>query len=207
MATGRTTVFTSGNESKMLSQAAGVTALDPETQMDLQSSMLEGEHLLWSGHPPHGLRFRLYNVVHVFFGLLWCGFMCYWEYSVVFIERTALFLKLWGIPGVLIGLFLLAGPFFVDARRRQRTIYGITDKRVLIVTGSKLTSLDLQTLPTVSLMKLPSGGGFVNFFDPRMLFAVPPGLLGGQSSSSLDIATDAQLAFDVLTKAKAQQAL
>ncbi len=37
---------------------------------------------------------------------------------------------LFGIPSVLIGLFLLFGRFFTDAHIRGRTCYGITNERI-----------------------------------------------------------------------------
>jgi hypothetical protein len=147
--------------------------------MALQSSMLEGEHLLWSGRPPRGILFRSDDFLAVPFSLLWGGFAIFWEYSVVFSEKGApLFFKIWGIPFVLVGLYLIVGRFFVDAWQRRRTLYGITDKRVLILTGSKLASLNLGSLSKVSLRKRGSGGGVINLGVSRSSFPTPPGWPG-----------------------------
>jgi hypothetical protein len=87
------------------------------------------------------------------FSLIWCGFAFFWEAEVIKM-KAPLLMRLWGIPFVLVGLFFVFGCFLYDARRRERTFYGLTDRRAIIISGlSQRTtqSLSLRTLGDVSL--------------------------------------------------------
>lgn len=68
------------------------------------------------------------------FGLMWCGFAIFWEYTAV-TDRAPLFFILWGVPFVAAGLHFVFGRFFVEARQRESTSYGVTGQRVIIVSG------------------------------------------------------------------------
>jgi len=181
-------------------------AMETEAQLALQSQLLEGEHLLWAGRPPGGFLLRPADALMIPFSLFWCGFAIFWEYSVIH-EGAPFFFGLWGIPFVLVGLYIVVGRFFFDAWQRQRTRYGITDKRVLIVTGSKLTSLHLRSLSEVSLSKRSNGRGTIILGASRGAFPFQlfPGWSnqpGRQGPPTLELRTDVQLAYDILTKAQ-----
>src|SRR5215469_2573528 len=99
-----------------------------------------GESLLWSGQPRKGIVFRSSDLFLIPFSIFWGGFALFWEGSVLSEARRSgnsisLFMVLWGIPFVLIGLYLMFFRFIVDARRREHTCYGLTDRRAIIVTG------------------------------------------------------------------------
>ncbi len=76
--------------------------------------------LLWTGNPAQGLRFRAADLGLVPFSFLWFGFAIFWEYSAVS-GGTPLFFRLWGVPFLLVGLYISLGRFFVDARTYERT--------------------------------------------------------------------------------------
>jgi hypothetical protein len=123
------------------------------------------EQLLWSAQPRQGLILRSNDVALIPFSLLWGGFAFFWEYN-VFHSNAPIFFRLWGIPFVLAGLYLIVGRFFVDARLRSKTYYGLTTERIIIVSGlfSRTTkSLQLRTLSDVSLSETGSDIGTISF--------------------------------------------
>ena len=99
------------------------------------------------------------------FSLMWGGFAIFWEYSVLS-SKGPFFFEIWGIPFVLIGLYLIVGRFFADARQRAKTYYGLTNQRVIIVSGllaQAVKSLQLRTLSDVSLSERSDGTGTITF--------------------------------------------
>ena len=90
---------------------------DLRDQFDLQGYLGPGEKLLWSGQPEAGLKLRGSDAIVIPFSLMWAGFALFWEYSVLG-TNAPLFFKLWGIPFVLVGLYMVVGRFFVDAWMR-----------------------------------------------------------------------------------------
>ena len=133
------------------------------------------ERLLWPGKPRQGLVLRASDAVMVPFSLLWGGFAIFWEAMALTMafsgeEPTpmpvAIILPLFGVPFVVVGLYLIFGRFFVDARIRARTFYGATDQRIIIVSGlfsRKVKSLNLRTLTDVSLTEKSDGTGTITF--------------------------------------------
>jgi hypothetical protein len=76
------------------------------------------------------------------------------------------FFQLWGVPFVLVGLYLIVGRFFADAKLRSKTHYGLTNQRIIIVSGlfSRTTkSLQLRTLSDVSLDESNGSFGTITF--------------------------------------------
>lgn len=87
--------------------------------------------------------------------------------------NAPIFFKLWGIPFILVGLYFVAGRFFVDVIARTRTFYGVTNDRIIIIGGlfSRQTkSLQLRTLSDISLVERTDGGGTI-LFGPQYPFA------------------------------------
>ena len=93
--------------------------------------LTKGESLKWSGVPRQGLVFRPSDALMVPFSVFWAGFAVFWEASVLK-DGAPTFFALWGIPFVLMGLYITVGRFFHDAMRRAKIEYGVTDQRIII---------------------------------------------------------------------------
>lgn len=138
----------------------------------LHDCLTGGERLLWSGRPAQGLLFTLHDLFLVPFSILWCGFAIFWETSVMAANAPLLF-KLWGVPFVLVGLYFVFGRFLVDAWLRSGTIYGVTDRRVLILRAApfhSFISLDLVGLLDIRLRRGLAGRGTIQFGEEPMSF-------------------------------------
>lgn len=123
------------------------------------------EELVWVGRPRQGLVLRPADGFLIPFSILWGGFAIFWEAQVIAGGAPAFFM-LWGIPFVLVGLYLMFGRFWVDARLRARTTYGVTSERIVIVSGllfRSVKSLNIDTLTDISLTERSSGGGTITF--------------------------------------------
>ena len=149
-----------------------------QTPDDVVRSHLEsGERLLWSGKPVQGLKLRSNDIFLIPFSLLWCGFAIFWEIMVVTVLLVngegeplpvgiQIIFPLFGLFFVIVGLYIVFGRFFVDVRQRARTFYGVTDDRIIIVSGlfsRKLKSLDLRTLSDLSMTQKGNGAGSITF--------------------------------------------
>lgn len=140
----------------------------------LRPELGHDERLLWSGRPRQGLRFRPSDFLAVPFSLMWGGFAIFWEYSVSTAKNAPVFMTLWGIPFVLMGLYIMVGRFFVDAVQRSRTYYGVTDQRVIIIDGllnRQVKSLTLTTLSDISLSERPGRSGTISFGPNNFSFS------------------------------------
>ena len=139
----------------------------------IQSELDPDERLIWSGSPAQGIKFRGSDIFMIPFSLLWGGFAIFWEYSAIR-GGAPLFFALWGVPFVIVGLHMIFGRFVIDAKIREKTFYGLTDERVLIVSGlfkKKIKSLSLRTLDDVSFSDHGGGTG-VNYLWQFIAFWV-----------------------------------
>ncbi|HKK21912.1 MAG TPA: hypothetical protein VJ983_10600 [candidate division Zixibacteria bacterium] len=137
--------------------------MDFESEQKLQPYLESVERLLWTGRPRQGMRLTGGDILLIPFSLFWCGFAIFWELGVIS-QNGSLGARLWGVPFILIGLYLVVGRFFFDARIRARTYYGLTDRRILILSGySKLEvkSFEIKSLSRIRLSKSRDGKGTI----------------------------------------------
>jgi Bacterial PH domain len=139
--------------------------MNSSAEQELAAHLDRGESLLWSGRPKQGVVLRPIDAFMIPFSLLWGGFAFFWEARVLS-SGASVFFALWGLPFVLMGVYITIGRFFVDARLRGATVYGLTPARVLIVSGlfaRRVTSLNLRTLRDVSLSERGDRSGTITF--------------------------------------------
>jgi hypothetical protein len=63
---------------------------------------------------------------------MWGGFAIFWESAVV-ASHAPWFFEIWGVPFVAVGLYIIAGRFFVDAWLRERTTYIVSDRAAYVI--------------------------------------------------------------------------
>ncbi len=145
----------------------------PDDQQHLLGQLIPGERLLWAGKPDPRRIFSGEDIFLVPFSLMWCGFAVFWELSVLGIgpaategEEAPLFFAAWGAPFVLVGLYLVFGRFIVKGWARTRTVYAVTDQRVLVVRRlwrTRVTARYISSLHDVTASIRSDGSGSIQF--------------------------------------------
>jgi hypothetical protein len=128
--------------------------------------LLKGEKIVWWGQPAQGLLFTSKDWFMVPFSLMFAGFAVFWESSVLSATNSPTFMRLWGVPFLLVGLYLVVGRFLVDAWVRRGITYAVTDKRILILRSgpsTKFTAMTFDQLPSVNLTEHRAGRGTIRF--------------------------------------------
>jgi hypothetical protein len=131
---------------------------------DFRNRLLAGETILWTGQPAQGLMLTGRDGLLIPFSLFWGGFAIFWESLVAKTPKAPAFMGLFGVPFVLVGLYLIFGRFLVDAWVRGATSYALTNQRILIARqrpSSSFTAIDLDRLTDATLTERTDGSGTI----------------------------------------------
>lgn len=142
--------------------------LDLALQTELQPFLFPNERLIWVGQPQKGLRFQAKDWFITMFMILWTGFSVFWTVTASAMGGS---FGLFGLPFVGVGVYMLVGRFFYDARLRGKTVYGVTNQRILIREGvfsSETKSYNIQDLPCLELIQTNGNCGSI-LFDKEMV--------------------------------------
>jgi hypothetical protein len=176
------------------------------TNFDIESELLAhlgpNETFVWTGRPKPGIRFRATDFFLIPFSLLWGGFAIFWESTVIATNSPVLF-KLWGIPFVLVGLYMIVGRFFVDALRRSNTLYAITNERILIRSGIRnreIKSINIKTLDEITLQEKSDHSGTILLGATDLRYSMRIGWEGMPSKfpPQLEMIDDVKTVYDTL---------
>jgi hypothetical protein len=175
---------------------------DHKLEDELYKNLRPGETVLWSGKPKSGLVFRGLDIFLIPFSFLWCGFALFWEFMALYSEDVPFFFALFGIPFVLIGLNMAFFRFITDANRRKNTIYGITEHRILIISGAstfKVNSLEIKAISHLSFKQKKDKTGSINFSTNNLNlnmqnFSFP----GSEMSPSLELISDVKNIYNII---------
>jgi hypothetical protein len=142
------------------------------------------------------------------FSLFWGGFAFFWEASVL-AGGAPIFFSLWGIPFVLMGIYFILGRFFVDARARANTFYGLTNRRAIIVSGifsKTINSLPLRTLSDISVRERKDRTGTVLLGRGHPFASWNAGMqwpgMGQYSTPAFELIPDAKRVHDQVLEAQ-----
>lgn len=174
--------------------------LDYDIENELRPNLSANEKLVWVGKPKTGILLRKSDAFLIPFSLFWAGFAIFWEAGVS-ISGAPFFFKLWGIPFVLMGLYITVGRFFVDARKRKNTVYGLTKDRIIIKSGifnKEVKSLNIRTISDITFSQKADNSGTINLgpVDPRFGMMQGMNWPGVKMANSLDMIENVQNVYD-----------
>lgn len=189
---------------------SSVIGADPNRDFEAAAAIRRhldpSESLIWAGRPPAGVAFVGSDLFLVPFSLVWTG-------AVVVISGTAFrsgFPIAIIVPAffLVIGLYLSFGRFAYEAHRRGRTRYGLTSKRIVIVSrhlGTRVKSIPLGSLPPVQLNERANGVGSITFGSPHPFlgpFANTGWCIGGGMPAMFFRVPHAKRVFDSIIAAQ-----
>jgi Bacterial PH domain len=181
--------------------------VDFESEVELQAQLSANERILWSGRPMQGFVLRPADAFLIPFSLLWGGFAFFWEYSVLSTVRAPSFFALWGIPFVLAGVYIIVGRFFVDNWQRKRTLYGVTNQGVIILSGllsKNIKSLNLRGVSDLSLTERRNGLGSISFgpMNPYSSWVSGAAWPGFPQTAMFELIPDAKRVYEIIRTAQ-----
>jgi hypothetical protein len=165
--------------------------MDRDIVYALSGELLPGEIILWAGKPNISVHLNRTDVLLIPFSMLWFGFAIFWTIGA---SKAGGAFGLFGIPFVLVGLYLFLGRFFIKAHRKRRTGYAISNRRVIMITvdatGNRksTTSVEINNIQNESLLAGRQMTGSILFgtmpaYSNYYLNTGMEGLVSSQSSS------------------------
>lgn len=133
---------------------------------ELQKELTNKETLLWIGKPKQGFILRQSDIVFIPFAIFCFLFLAYFIYKLL--EGDMLFIILFS-PSIIFLFILLGARFIMDGKRRAKTLYGLTENRVIIISGifsKRVKSININKLEALELYEKDDKSGTV-FLDPN----------------------------------------
>lgn len=127
----------------------------------LKDMLQKGESILWTDSPEPGLHLQRGDGFMIPFSILWCGFVLFWELSVL--RAGVLPMAIFGLVFIAMGFYLAIGRYIHAAYCASRTLYAVTDRRVIFVTAKGSRFLRITQLPSLELQIRRSGLGTISF--------------------------------------------
>lgn len=172
----------------------------------LNSELLPGERLLWSGQPRQGFMLRWRNLMMAPVGLVW-GMMGVVFTAGALVERADRPMLLIGLPLSVAALLMVCAPTVADILLRRRTYYGLTDQRLLIVTDLRrrhVRGLNLRTLSEVQYSEGRRGRGTLTFGSAGPFFGALAYGWGRHAPAAFDDIEQPRAVYEQLHAAQAR---
>ncbi len=124
-----------------------MTQVDPQKLVDqVQATLAPDEVLVWAGMPDPSVVLTASDVFLIPFSIAFCGFAFFWE-AMAFTIHAPVVMVVFGVPFVLIGLYLVVGRFPHKRRMARRTVYALTTRRIISVSPRSRTELAVRGTP------------------------------------------------------------
>jgi hypothetical protein len=143
------------------------------------SELFPGETVQWTGRPNAAVIFHTEDWALIPFSLLWGRFAIFWLLGASGIgdfwtnrpDKTfQWFGVIWGTPFVLMGQYMIWGRFVYNHWKKQRTYYGLTTRRALIVVngfrGRTASSAYFENMTIIDKRVRHDGIGSISFGGP-----------------------------------------
>lgn len=135
-------------------------------QEAIREELLNGETIEWTGQPDPSIIFSKADIFLVPFSLLWGGFAIFMVWGILSSPSHhngndhssiptffAMLTMLIPLAFVLIGQYMIWGRFVYRAWRRKRTVYAVTNKRVIVLTTARRKNVQavfIREIPTMN---------------------------------------------------------
>ena len=158
--------------------------LPTDAQRRIDGELSPGETLLWAGQPSPS-RMARQGIVPMLFGILWTAFALFWTAAAGGVGLLAggairssgsgafaapfLLFPLFGLLFVVIGFGLLLSPLWLYLGA-QRTVYAITNQRVIVWSGRVFGGVTVRSLSPAQLgdrARTEAGDGSGDLMFPR----------------------------------------
>ena len=167
-----------------------------------------GETILWQGQPERGIVWRDALSPLGLFGVVFTGFSLFWILAAASMLAEGpgfpfTLFPLFGLPFLLVGLFLMGGHVVLDAYVRATTWYTLTD-RTAFVARAVLGKRTLESYPIASMDRLELADGVPGDVIFGMARHTYPDRVArqGRSRNKLVTGTRTQLGFRKITEAR-----
>ncbi|MEN6372464.1 MAG: hypothetical protein ABFD64_10685 [Armatimonadota bacterium] len=199
---------------------ASVVVDDWVQRQVIQSELMDEESIEWVGQPDPSIIFTKADIFLIPFSILWCGFAIFWEASALGITfkggGAPLLFALFGVPFVLIGLYMVFGRFFYKAWKKRKTYYAVTNKRIIVITlgiGKNIQAVFIRDIPMINQSIGANGMGSLIFGNTNWQFAMygntGMGYFGQYANNAAAIAfydiRDAKTVYDLVNRIRNRQ--
>jgi hypothetical protein len=138
--------------------------IPPQDLNLLRPYLMPGERLAWAGRPRRGIYLRLADLALLPLSLVWGAAAFSLALPGGWVDGLSF--EAGAVAALLFGVYLVGGRFLHEAWLRRRLVYGVTDRRILILRTGRwpsLRSLEIQWLPVFEYEEHRDGRGTLRF--------------------------------------------
>ncbi|MBE6795326.1 MAG: hypothetical protein E7533_01945 [Ruminococcaceae bacterium] len=172
----------------------------------INAELLPDEYVLWKGKPSDKHILSTSDIVFIPFSIIWCGFALFWETGVLFSD-SPFFFKLFGIPFVCVGLYMLFGRFIHQKILLKETFYVLTNRRAIFYRKRKIAYCDYLSENNIQIKLKKNGIGTISFGSADNGFSNGDWVFGNFKSGFSEFVNipDAQSVHRLITQKKIQK--
>ncbi len=144
--------------------------MDFDIQQKINTQLRPGERVLWVGRPARAFIVRWSDIPLSIFGIFFMTPVLISIVAGLKEDKDVDFLSVFFLPFLLIGLYLAFGRYIFDALGRKRTYYGLTESRIIIMSGwlsPRTRSISLNVVSDITIAEKSSGCGSITLGAPR----------------------------------------